>query len=86
MPLKIAFCILVMLAPLCLGGCADSAPSDGPIKKFTSMMRNDDQTLTKAEQAAAITELKNDKTKQLQQSGQEAAATPSPATPAKTAQ
>ena len=91
MPVRIVFCILVMLAPLCLGGCADTAPSDRPFKRFTAMMQGDDQTLTKAEQLQAITELKADKSKQAQQAGQEASVTPASttsasATPAKAAQ
>jgi hypothetical protein len=44
-------------------------------------MRSDDQTLTKAEQKAAITELQNDKKQQQQQTVQESAVVP-----AKTAQ
>ncbi|HEX7532059.1 MAG TPA: hypothetical protein VF340_02360 [Methyloceanibacter sp.] len=89
MPLRNPFCILVMLAPLWLGGCADTAPSERGFKPFASLMRSDDQTLTKEEQKAAITELKNDKSKQAQQAGQEAtaaSATPASATPAKAAQ
>jgi hypothetical protein len=86
MPLRILFCILAMLAPLWLGGCADSAPSARGFKPFASLMRSDDQTLTKEEQKAAITELRNDKSKQAQQTAQEASVTPASATPAKAAQ
>ncbi len=91
MPLRIPFCILVMFAPLWLGGCADTAPSERGFKPFASLMRSDDQTLTKEEQKAAITELRNDKSKQAQQAGQETSATaasaiPASATPAKAAE
>ena len=78
MPLRIVFCILVMLAPLCLGGCADT-PSERGFKPFRALMRSDDQTLTKDEQKAAINELQADKTKQQQQTGQGATATPAKA-------
>lgn len=67
------------LFTLLLGGCADSSPADRPFKPFAVLMRGDDQSLTKAEQAAAIKQLEDDKTKQQQASGEEGA-TPPPKT------
>jgi len=84
MPLRIVVCILLIAAPLSLGGCADTAPSERGFKPFASLMRSDDQTLTKAEQAAAISELRNEKSKQAQQAGQEVAVPPTKVVPAKT--
>jgi hypothetical protein len=64
MTLRAVFSVLVLLAMCWLGGCADSSLSDRPFKPFAALMRSDDQTLTKAEQAAAIKELEADKTRQ----------------------
>jgi hypothetical protein len=60
-----------MLPMLWLGGCADTVPSERPLKRFTDLVRGYDQTLTKEEQKAVITELKNDKARQQQQAGEE---------------
>jgi hypothetical protein len=79
MTLRAALSVLVMLAPLWLGGCTDTGSSNRSFKPFAALMRSDDQTLTKQEQAAAIKELEADKTRQQQ----EAQAT---GTAAKTAQ
>lgn len=38
-----------------------------PIKRITSLMRSDDQTLTEAEKQAAISELMQDKERQQEQ-------------------
>jgi hypothetical protein len=67
MTLRAALSVLVMLAPLWLGGCTDTVSSDRSFKPFAALMRSDDQTLTKAEQAAAIKELQADKTRQQQE-------------------
>ena len=80
MTLRPVLFILGLLATLGLSGCADTAPSQRSFKPFAALMRSDDQTLTKAEQKAAITELQNDKKQQQQAAGEGAAA------PAKTAQ
>jgi hypothetical protein len=66
MTFRAAFSILVMFAMSMLGGCADTSPSDRPFKPFAALMRSDDQTLTKSEQAAAIKELEADKSRQQQ--------------------
>lgn len=80
MTLRPVLFILGLLATLLLSGCADT-PSERGFKPFAALMRSDDQTLTKAEQKAAITELQNDKKQQQQQTVQEGAVVP-----AKTAQ
>lgn len=56
-----------MLPALWLGGCADQLPSMQPIKRITSLVRSDGQTLTKAEKQAAISELMDDKERQQEQ-------------------
>lgn len=81
MTLRPVLLILGLLATLGLSGCADTGPSTRPFKPFASLMRSDDQTLTKEEQKAAISELQNDKKQQEQQAAQEGAVVP-----AKTAQ
>jgi hypothetical protein len=67
MTLRATLSALVMLAPLWLGGCTDTVSSNRSFKPFASLMRSDDQTLTKEEQAATIKELEADKTKQRQE-------------------
>ncbi len=62
MTLRPVLSILGLLATLWLGGCADTGPSGRSFKPFAALMRSDDQTLTKTEQKAAITELQKDKT------------------------
>ena len=56
-----------MLPALWLGGCADQLPTMQPIKRITSLVRGDDQTLTEDEKKAAISELMKDKKRQQQQ-------------------
>ena len=75
MTVRAAISVVLLLATIGLAGCADSSPSDRPFKPFAVLIRSDDQTLTKAEQAAAIKELQDDKTKQ-QQAAQGGAAGP----------
>jgi hypothetical protein len=81
MTLRPVLFALGLIATLGVSGCADTAPSERGFKPFASLMRSDDQTLTKAEQKAAITELQNDKKQQQQQATQDGAVVP-----AKTAQ
>jgi type IV pilus biogenesis protein CpaD/CtpE len=81
MTLRPVLLILGLLATLALSGCADTGPSQRSFKPFAALMRSDDQTLTKEEQKAAITELQNDKKQQQQQAAEEGAVVP-----AKTAQ
>lgn len=56
-----------MLPALWLGGCADQLPTMQPIKRITSLVRGDDQTLTEEEKNAAISELMKDKERQQEQ-------------------
>jgi hypothetical protein len=67
MTLRAALSVLVMLAPLWLGGCTDTLSSNRSFKPFAALMRSDDQTLTKQEQEAAIKQLEADKTRQQQE-------------------
>ncbi len=73
------FFMLGLIAPLWLSGCADTLPSERGLKPFAALMRSDDQTLTKAEQKAAITELQNDKKKQEEKADQDGAVIPAKA-------
>ena len=75
MTLRLLLSVVGGLATLWLAGCADTAPSERGFKPFATLMRSDDETLTKAEQKAAITELQQDKSKQ-EQAAKEGAAAP----------
>jgi len=75
MTLRLLLSVVAGLTALGLAGCADTAPSEHGFKPFVTLMRNDDETLTKAEQKAAITELQQDKSKQ-EQAAKEGAAAP----------
>ena len=57
----------MMLPALWLGGCADTMTAGQPMKRFTDMVRGYDQTLTKSEKEAAISELQQDKQRQQEQ-------------------
>ena len=59
-----------MLPVLVLAGCADSMPDGTRLKRFTDVIRGYDDTLTKAEKEAAISELQEDKERQQRQVGQ----------------
>lgn len=65
--LRSVCCVIAILPALWLGGCADQLPTMQPIKRITSLMRSDDQTLTEAEKQAAISELMQDKERQQEQ-------------------
>jgi hypothetical protein len=67
MLLRSAYCLLVMLPALCVGGCADSMPDAKPLKRFTDLVRGYDSTLTSAEKQAVISELQKDKERQQEQ-------------------
>jgi hypothetical protein len=56
-------CLLAALAPLALSACADTLTSE-ETKSSSTLRRDYDKTLTKAEKAAAISELQNAKAKQ----------------------
>lgn len=63
-----------MLPVLFMAGCADSMPDGGRLKRFTEVIRSYDNTLTKSEKEAAISELQKEKERQAQQVGQPAGA------------
>jgi hypothetical protein len=56
-------CLLAALAPLGLSACADTLTSE-ETKSSSTLRRDYDKTLTKAEKEAAISELQNAKAKQ----------------------
>ncbi len=51
-----------LIAVLALGasGCADSLASKSPMARFSDLVKGYDKTLTKEQQAAAITELQSE--------------------------
>jgi hypothetical protein len=67
--LRSAYCLMVLLPALLLGGCADSMPDGTRLKRFTDLVRGYDDTLTKSEKDAAIAELQKDKERQEEQTG-----------------
>jgi hypothetical protein len=54
-----ASAIVIVLAALGLGGCADSLTAGQPLQRFTDLMKPYDKTLTKEQQKAAIAEMQN---------------------------
>jgi hypothetical protein len=71
---RTAYCLVAMLPALVVAGCADSMPDGTRLKRFTEVIRSYDNTLTKSEKKAAITELKMEKQRQQQASQPEGAA------------
>ncbi|WP_372929306.1 hypothetical protein [Methyloceanibacter sp.] len=67
--LRSAYCLMVLLPALLLGGCAGSMPDTSRLKRFTDVIRGYDETLTPAEKEAAISELQKDKERQDEQTG-----------------
>ncbi|MHA1517243.1 MAG: hypothetical protein ACTSYK_01425 [Alphaproteobacteria bacterium] len=72
--LRSAYCLLVLLPALLLGGCAVGMADGTRLKRFTDLVRSYDDTLTKSEKEAAIEELQKDRERQDQQSGKSEAA------------
>lgn len=72
--LRSAYCLMVLLPVLLLGGCADSMPDGTRLKRFTDLVRGYDHTLTKSEKDAAIADLQEEKERQDQQTGKSEAA------------
>jgi hypothetical protein len=66
---RTAYCFVAMLPALVLAGCADSMPDGARLKRFTEVIRSYDNTLTKTEKEAAISELQMEKERQ-QKAGQ----------------
>lgn len=63
---------MVLVPALLTGGCGGGITDGGQLKRFTDLVRGDD-TLTKAEKEAAISELQEDKERQDRQTGADAA-------------
>jgi hypothetical protein len=82
---RFAIRLLAALVPLALGACADTLTSE-PIASNAQLQRGYDKTMTKTEQAAAISDLAQEKLKQEQavqdSSGGEGSAAPVSAKPA----
>jgi len=64
---RTAYCFVAMLPVLLLAGCADSMPDGTRLKRFTDVIRGYDNTLTKSEREAAISDLQKEKERQEQQ-------------------
>jgi hypothetical protein len=84
MCLRLAIRLLAVLLPAGLGACADTMTAGQPLASSTELLRDYDKTLTKTEQKAVITELKNDQAKaaKVDSAAQQDAPTPAPAAPA----
>jgi hypothetical protein len=61
---RLAFGIVIVLAPLGLGGCADSLTADQN-QHFSQLMKPYDKTLTKDQQKAAIEEMQSEQVKHV---------------------
>jgi len=64
---RTAYCFVAMLPVLLLAGCADTMPDGTRLKRFTDVIRGYDNTLTKSEREAAISDLQKEKERQEQQ-------------------
>ena len=58
---------MAALSVILLSGCASSLADQGPLQRFSDAIRSYDNTLTKSERKAAISELKNEKDRQQAQ-------------------
>jgi len=58
---------MAALSVILLSGCASSLPDQGPLQRFSDAIRSYDNTLTKSERDAAISELKDEKDRQQAQ-------------------
>lgn len=72
--LRSASCLVAMLPVILMAGCADSMPDGARLKRFTEVIRGYDNTLTKSEKEAAISDLQKEKERQQQQLGEDAGA------------
>jgi hypothetical protein len=63
---RFALRILAALVPLALGACADTLTNGKPIASNAELQREYDKTMTKTEQAAAISDLAQEKARQEQ--------------------
>jgi hypothetical protein len=86
---RLALRLLAALVPLALAACADALTSGQPVATNAQLQRDYDKTMTKTEQAAAISDLAQEKLKQEQavqqdNSGQTGTGAPASMTPAAT--
>jgi len=72
--LRSASCLVAMLPVILMAGCADTMPDGARLKRFTEVIRGYDNTLTKSEREAAISDLQKEKERQQQQLGEDAGA------------
>jgi hypothetical protein len=61
---RFALRILTALVPLALGACADTLTNGKPLVSNAELQREYDKTMTKTEQAAAISDLAQEKARQ----------------------
>ncbi|MEM9590012.1 MAG: hypothetical protein AAF967_01590 [Pseudomonadota bacterium] len=59
--------LMAVLSVILLSGCASSLPDQGPLQRFSDAIRGYDNTLSKSEREAAISELKDEKDRQQAQ-------------------
>jgi hypothetical protein len=86
---RFALRLLAALVPLALAACADVLTSGQPVATNAQLQRDYDKTMTKTEQAAAISDLAQEKLKQEQavqqdNSGETGTGAPTSVTPAAT--
>lgn len=62
-----AYRLTALLSVILLSGCASSLPDQGPLQRFNEAIRSYDNTLTKSEREAAISDLKDEKDRQQAQ-------------------
>ena len=62
-----AYWLAAALSVILLSGCASSLPDEGPLQRFSDAVRSYDNTLTKTERDAAISDLKDEKDRQRAQ-------------------
>jgi hypothetical protein len=75
---RFAFRILAVLTPLSLAACADTVNSGQPLASNSELQRQYDKTMTKSEQAQAISDLEQEKRRQDQVIGQDNSASAAP--------
>jgi hypothetical protein len=63
---RLALRLLAALVPLALAACADTLTTEQPVASNAQLQRDYDKTMTRTEQAAAISDLAQEKLKQEQ--------------------
>jgi hypothetical protein len=79
---RFALRILTALVPLVLGACADTLINGKPVASNAELQREYDKTMTKTEQAAAISDLAQEKARQEQAVQEDDSGTAGTAAPA----